>query len=403
MDAGARAQVPAVVLSVMVVLPACGGQGGAATSWDSKEALKGVPVVENTETGATDLDTVWTASVATRIGTRLAEGPESFGSIFDLAVDELGRIWVLARQAKEVRVFGPGGTHVRTVGGEGQGPGELSDPIGVDAAPGGQIWVLDPGNGRVTVFDTAGHHLGAFRKRGNGYSTAWRGGIDAGGRYYALAHMGDKFRLLRYRADSVLTATDTLRVPERTKERPNFGLTTDGARYSAPVPFTPSATWDLTADGHLVASPGTPYEIRWLTPDHEVLRAARRPWEPRPVTAEARKRGLRELDWFRERGGEVDPSRIPDEKPAVHSLFVEPSGRVWVDPYDEDERDGDRTFDVFERDGRYLGAFTLPVPIETRPRPVFRDDRLYAVHRDEVGVGHVVVVHLVRSSQQDKS
>lgn len=84
-------------------------------------------------------------------------------------------------------------------------------------------------------------------------------------------------------------------------------------------------------------------------------------------------------------------------RPAVQSLFIEPSGRVWVDPHQRDEVLADRSFDVFASDGRYLGSLTLPVAIRTRPRPVFRDGRMYAVHVDQVGVNHVVVIRLDRA------
>lgn len=148
-------------------------------------------------------------------------------------------------------------------------------------------------------------------------------------------------------------------------------------------------------------SPGSPYELRWLAADGTTLRVARKPWEPVSLSEKDRKEVEEQLARIRKRGGDPDASRVPDHKPAVQSLFVEPSGRVWVDPYEQDEGTVDRTFDVFSPDGRYLGPFTLPVAIRTRPRPVFRDGRMYAVHVDEVGVNHVVVVRLDRPAADD--
>ena len=46
-------------------------------------------------------------------------------------------------------------------------------------------------------------------------------------------------------------------------------------------------------------------------------------------------------------------------------------------------------FDVFEPSGDYLGRVWTPVGFSLNPRPIFRDDSVWAVTRDELGVERV--------------
>lgn len=58
--------------------------------------------------------------------------PEAvFGKVLGAAFDSRGRLFVLDGAFDEVRVFEPDGRYVTTVGGQGEGPGELSRPAGM--------------------------------------------------------------------------------------------------------------------------------------------------------------------------------------------------------------------------------------------------------------------------------
>jgi len=63
---------------------------------------------------------------------------------------------VLDGQAAEVRVFGPNGAYLRTMGQKGEGPGELSYPEALVALAGDTLAVYDRGNGRITRFNPDG-------------------------------------------------------------------------------------------------------------------------------------------------------------------------------------------------------------------------------------------------------
>src|SRR4029434_10624526 len=66
----------------------------------------------------------WTLKETLRIGGAEA-GPASFNQVRAVDVDAKGRILVMDRQTQDIRMFAPDGKHLRTIGGQGAGPGAL--------------------------------------------------------------------------------------------------------------------------------------------------------------------------------------------------------------------------------------------------------------------------------------
>lgn len=78
-----------------------------------------------------------------------------FSRIGGVAADQNGRVYVLERQSREVRVFGPDGQYLGTRGGPGQGPGEFTVPIAIGLL-GDTLWVRDASRQRISWFDADG-------------------------------------------------------------------------------------------------------------------------------------------------------------------------------------------------------------------------------------------------------
>ena len=68
----------------------------------------------------------WQVVEGLRIGTVSGDGPDSFGQVGSIVVDGAGRLWIVDRQATEIRVFDADGEFVRTVGRAGEGPANSS-------------------------------------------------------------------------------------------------------------------------------------------------------------------------------------------------------------------------------------------------------------------------------------
>lgn len=96
-----------------------------------------------------------------RIGAT-AERDQGLTRVPDLAVAANSAVFVLQSEERLIRVFDRDGRFVRTIGREGEGPGEFRQPL----APGWRadtLWVWDARLNRVSVFQQDGVFLRSFR------------------------------------------------------------------------------------------------------------------------------------------------------------------------------------------------------------------------------------------------
>lgn len=348
------------------------------------------------------------------------EGPDEllFGRIASIAVDNEGRIHVLDGQALNVRVFDPTGAYIETLGGPGEGPGELRTAESVALLA----------DGRVAVNDQLGFRVQVYRP-GGGESEAWSytaGGVvlrlrqlysDRSGRTLVVAPQrspseGLVPRVIVFDADG--TPRDTLLPPGGNFEPPSveleLGMGAGRARtISQPVPLTARRYWTLNPEGYFVTGISSDYRID-VRRENGVLRIERA-HEP-VAAAEAERayhrerltRALRvtQPDW------EWNGPSIPETKPPFRGLVAGRDGRIWVrlwtEAVPEENEDHDPhnprselvtwpsplRYDVFESDGTYLGAVNAPEGFADYPQPVFDGDHAWAVTRDALDVERVV-------------
>jgi hypothetical protein len=345
----------------------------------------------------------WQVTEELRIGAVEGDGPAVFGNIAGLEVDPTGRIWVLDGQAQHLRVFGPSGDYVRTVARKGSGPGELARAMRIDLGPDGHLWVMDPQNNRLSVFDTVGQYVGGITMPGGFLLFPWPGGFDQQGNYYAPQPLQGNtfgFELLRYdvRLDPVeLTPRDTLQLPRDPIQRERFELRGNGGGLQAGVPFQGRLVWRLAPAGTIWALITDQYRLLELGLDGDTLRTITREFTPIPVTAADRDQAREDLKWFTEQGGQVDWWKIPETKPLVTQFFLDDEGDIWV-VCESSGAEGGTVADVFDPQGRYLGAVALPFALAEAPLPIVRNSVLYGVVRDELDVPYVVRARITRPS-----
>lgn len=118
-------------------------------------------------------------------GRAVLEEPDSalISEIQGLDVAPDGRLAVADQQTDRLRVYGPEGRLLADLGGEGEGPGELQNPLDPAFTADGHLYVVQGGGSRVTRFGP-----------GFAYDTAWR--VDVGLYPEAAEPLGN--RLLVY-------------------------------------------------------------------------------------------------------------------------------------------------------------------------------------------------------------
>ncbi|HEV3050823.1 MAG TPA: 6-bladed beta-propeller [Longimicrobium sp.] len=318
----------------------------------------------------------------------------------DVGIDGLGRIWVADGMQQQIKVFRQDGTLVRSIGRKGAGPAEFGDLAGFDWAPDGTLWVVDGGNARFAVFDTAGN-LTQTRPRTSTLSISpWPGAVDGEGRLADVAAGRDaqgqrRDFVLRFSPDG--GPVDTLHLPVAREEV--FGEITRGTPTNrsvkrAPVPFLGMPLWALDPEGYAWVGMTDRYRLERRRFDGSVERVLELENTPPQVTRADREQILRNYRWFEEQGGKLDASRIPATHPDLLNLFFDDERHLWVLPtYRFQQKPA---IDVFNLDGRYLGAVQSPVSIGSHPAPVIRNGLLAAVASDPDGVESIVLMRIDR-------
>jgi len=407
------ATAPLVAVSAVALAAlACGPQEPAT---DTDGPWVGTITTEgNVTTVVNESGSVWggTARLVEEASIGVESGAEEymFGGVSSVyATDD--RIYVVDRQAPAVRVYGHDGDFIRTLGREGQGPGEYQSP---------SVLAVHPASGRVFVFDTLLDRVNVYSGAGEPEATWPVPDIPCCGRRM-WAPMSDRLWLpvksfdqeMGERREGVQAhgpdgpQGGARWIPEIRYER----ITFDAEGSTVPVPFAASVDWTPTPDGDLVAGASDSYSFEVHEPDGSAL-VVERFWEPVPVPAEHREWQRRfVVAQFREigmRGLNWDGSGIPAHKPAFDFLLAARSGEVWVEREGPSERlpncvddpleagssaaganpcwRSRYILDAFARDGRYLGEVETPSGLWGSALRLFIDGRMVvAVVEDEAG------------------
>lgn len=380
---------------------------GCAGSEDDGGSLE----VERTQVGDTTIvrssgGSVWGDSVrlVETVSIGELEGPPEyqFGQVQDLAVDAEGGVYVFDGHVPAIRYYDASGSYVRTLGGEGQGPGEYLDAsLGMAVRRSdGRLVMRDPRNMRMNVYAPDGSPSESWRIE-SGLFTGRATTVDTAGHMYLKILTGPIERnepwpigLLHMDAEGEIV--DTLHVPELPDESTRPGGT-----------FGVEKEWAVSPLGGIVAGVNDRYVLHHVRPDGSVLRIERDA-EPAPVHPEERAEHEARLDRLWERQGQnitADRVPVPEVKPIFRGIYVGEEGRIWVHRYAEAVKDTtieqpddpDATpvltwrepvvFDVFEADGRFLGSVRVPPRTNLR---VYRGDRVWGVRRGEFDEAYVV-------------
>ncbi len=312
-----------------------------------------------------------------------------------------GTIAVLDDESLELRFFDARGGHLLTVGGPGEGPGELTAAGHLSPFPGGVQ--LKGGDKRIR-FSPSGDLISDERFDWTPLQQFFCPFTFFGDDVFLCEYvpggipLGDGMRAPRFR----LFRTDW-----RGERRDTLGLfsgsstasyrTADGRFRTVEDPF---ARQDLVAVGGsppIVAVLGANrYELTLMTTSGEVLRVVRRHGAEQP--------GAEVLAAVYARATALTPGLTPTELaglfpapetfPAGRALVVDRSGNCWVGRLSLDTSGAEHdTYEVFLADGRLHGEVT--VPAGGRLMDV-GDDYVLLVRSDEFDVPFVELYGLVK-------
>ena len=396
----------ASIAALALVVAACGfGDRPSSSTWNgSVDTLpSGRIVVRNPDVPASHEK--WTFEERFRVGSLEGDGYDVFGDIGGLEIGPTGELYVLDDQSYEVRVFSSDGIFQRTMGREGQGPGEFRNPSGLALDSYGTIWVLNWGNGRYTGFDP---NTGDVRREPIRLASfgifPWPGKFENGARLIDVG-LNAEGRPSILRLDTAFVPSDTLVLPAPATED-RIAFRREGVMVGAMmVPFAHRPSWAPRPLGGIVMGEGSQYRLHRIDFDGDTTMTIELARDLVPISQEERDSALADFQERAERFVNAAPERRPsvrEHKPAHGSVVVDDRDRIWVR---SDPQSGEvYTWDVFDSDGRFIVKVDIPEsvgfsrPVSGFSRPVFRDDRM-AIGTQAEGFPVVIVYDLTREAR----
>lgn len=419
-------------MAVLVLAGCSGGDDASGTSGIVERETIGDTAVVRTVSGSAWSDTARLVEDL-RIGALEGREELTFGRIGDIAVAPNGTIFVFDGEAVAIRQFDSTGAFVRRVGARGQGPGEHEIVLGMAALKDGRLAVYDVGNQRINLYgpgDSAASW--SIRTTSPPLYSDHSFAVDTLERFYLQVLMrtgaeagGPRSRQAFFRVTPGDSTIDTLFVPTFPPASPSVRL-------------SPRGQWAVHPHGYFVAGMNDRYSFDLMRPEGvlRIQRAASAPdfdaaeraeWEAelenadpdilsmevstgkapvitygdKPTLAKAKPvykslaaaadgriwvqlhTPARKTDAPAEKGGGASPLRpgvlpLPGQKPP-------PPQRRWREPV---------VYDVFERDGRYLGPVAVPDRVTLL---LMRGDLVWGVAKGESDEEYVVRYRLTTS------
>lgn len=377
-----------------------------------------------------------TPSPVFAVGAEEGESWEMLSNVQAVRFDGQDHLYVLDSGNFRVLVFDRSGKFLRQIGKQGNGPGELTFPLGLAIAPDGKLVIADMGRGGFAIFNPDGSYVKNLASpegmRVSGGSNFF---VDATGSVIARSMpsitrgpgdsgppQGPMFSpIVRHpmSEDAKPTTLFQIEMPApKVQESGNAGGRVMRMVMFAPPTFAPNATFAALPNGGVAVSVDPEYAVKIVDPAGKVQRVVQREGKPRRVTRrdqDAARENLRKqlsspsgqggmrvtnndgrMSFaFGGGGGNMSKEQIEEQvknmtfaevMPMVQAVRTDPMGRIWVQRTPE-QVGGTGTIDLLAGDGRYLGSILG----QKLPDAVSSSGLAAYIERDDLDVQRVAV------------
>ena len=263
---------------------------------------------------------------------------QQFGRVQKVAFDGAGQLYVFDRQVLHIHVVDGSGRLRRTLGGQGDGPGEFRRAPSFTVMPDGRVVVGDTGYQAYQIFDANGDYE---RRVGMGLEdvggTLWDFMPDPAGDalFSAVGSRMLLFKVVRTAPSHTTRPIERLDLTGDVVTRDtvaNGWLPAGVERLSSgsrePTEFGPRMLLGVLPDGTVAFSDSSAYAIKLVRPGAGVQRILRRPLQPVRVTNR-----MIEAEKDRQRQGPVEPGMEPYQRERIDGSSVLRGGfdrpRTW--------------------------------------------------------------------------
>ncbi len=279
-----------------------------------------------------------------------------------------------------LRILSPEGKYLRTIGRQGAGPGEYTDQSWIAAGPDGSLWLRDPRNARVTIFNADGTVQRSFVFASGYYGQKMIIPDPAGGVYLAILTgrivPQQDWPIGFVKMSGTGTVLDTVRKPAGPTLPERSTL------------WDPTFHWTIMPDGRMLTTRTDQPRIMIHGPGSRTLIIERTVAVVRFEPGERKERQAFEDYNLATLGPNVSGPKpvVPATKPYAREITFDLNGRLWVQRFTPAERIPPRpafskppdnpnvpskpiptvsfrepiVYDAFRTDGTYLGEVAFP-------------------------------------------
>jgi len=293
---------------------------------------------------------------------------EIFSENIFITVDDEENIFVTDMNLNNIKVFDRSGDYVRTIGKQGQGPGELNMPTGIQITPEGELMVEEVLNRRLSFFTPQGKFL---RSTSTADKTSLTGLIigpkgDMVGREMTMEENKLWWEVKKY--DKNLNELFTV-------ARVEFPNPLQGKIN----PFELMIVFDIDNDGNIIYANSKEYEIKFLSPEGKHIKSITKKYDTIKITEKDKKEML---DRIPETPGVNVKERIefPKYYPAFQNFTLDEKGRIFVRTFQKGKQEGEYMVDIFDSEGYFIAQ----MPLKLNP-VLWKNNKLYATEESDQG------------------
>lgn len=344
---------------------------------------------------------VWRLSAAPTLSLGKLEGPpeETFGFVSGAVQMSDGTIAVVDLSSAEVIMFDAEGSHLRTVGGEGDGPTELRGPLLLPATDYDSLVVF--GNGRISVVRTDGvvYPAGRYEPR-----DLLRGVLPSGVVYEWSFDLGRRVstsgpRLSDVEVGVLSLPSEDRRVLGRYSYYHTYFEVEAGRQRAYPMPLRSAMNLAPTRQGVRMVV-GNEHVIRLFDLRGKPLESVPLPLPRRRVTADHIRRAIeaeiarrphQRSDRFRQ---VLEQEPYPEFLPVVKRMLPDGDGGVWME-LTREYVDGEANWIAMDAMGEMVARVRVPSELDLSQ---IGRDFVIGTSTDELGVQRVHRFGLIRTT-----
>ena len=326
------------------------------------------------------------------------EDPYLFTRIESIVEDTRGRLIVADLQSHEVRVFGSEGDFLFRFGGQGEGPGELTQPCCLAFGPDGTLWVRE--STRYSAFrldDASAEYDRGARIAHGGVGLVAPITFDTEGRLVDIGSLmtddGSVVARLHHGSDG---AVDTVMLagPEKQATGSTTVQRTIGesrVTFFVRQLFGPRWVHAHAPGGVWAEAVTSEYSVTVHHPDGTVARVEGPRLSGARLGPSERERARAAVDRDLQRFGlRNHPFGIPDRKPPLAAIFFDRSDRLWIEKTGA-QGDEMREADVYAG-STLVARYRWPRRVNVGSVPWVAESVLYGTTRDSLDVRRVARV-----------